>query len=136
MRKESVAALVLLPLSLVIAVGAFTFLSPCVHADGSPSVCAGAGRACGIAGIVLAVLSLAALLFSAPGRRIGLFFAALITSAAGILLPGKLFPLCGMNSMRCRMLTRPAMIILFSVALLTAAAGILAERGKMGRSRK
>jgi len=43
--------------------------------------------------------------------------------------PGVLIDLCHMPTMRCRMLMQPAMILLFSAALLSAILGaILSER--------
>ena len=53
--------------------------------------------------------------------------------ALGILTPGTLLGLCSMSTMRCRMVTQPAMILLFSAALLCAAAGAILNGGKAAR---
>ena len=38
--------------------------------------------------------------------------------------------LCRMSTMRCRMVMQPAMILLFSAALLCALAGVILNAGK------
>jgi hypothetical protein len=45
MKKQSIPAVILLILSLVIAIGSQTFLSPCVHDDGAFGSCHWAGQA-------------------------------------------------------------------------------------------
>ena len=56
--------------------------------------------------------------------RKGLYIAMALTAVLGILVPGTLIGLCGMATMRCRALMRPAMTILFAVMGIASAAGI------------
>ncbi len=99
-------------LGLITAVGAGTFLRPCVHADGSASVCAGAGAWL----LWLGILTAAAGILTAvlPGRtvRAGTGAAAAGVGVLILLAPGTLTPLCTMASMRCRMVTRPGALVL------------------------
>lgn len=132
--KKKIAALILLVLAAVIAVGSATVLGPCVHEDGSAGPCAKAGKAILIDGCVLAALAVLILILRSPGVRRGLYAAAAAASAAGILLPGTLYPLCKMDTMHCRAVMQPAMIILFAAALLVSAAGIPAERKNSRRT--
>ena len=69
----------------------------------------------------LAVLSVLA--FISERARPGVYLAAVPVCVLGILTPGTLIHLCQASTMRCRMVMQPAMIILFSFALLTALAG-------------
>ena len=123
--KKKIAALILLVLAAVIAVGSVTVLGPCVHEDGSAGPCAKAAGAILADGCVLALLALLILILQARKIRIGLFAAAAIISVIGILLPGTLFPLCKMDTMHCRAVMQPSMIILFAVTLIVSVTGIL-----------
>ena len=49
-------------------------------------------------------------------------------SLLGLLTPGTLIALCKAPTMRCRMLTQPAMMILFGIMLLTSLVGWLLSR--------
>ena len=76
MNRFSPGAAVSLLLSAVIAVGSVSFLGPCVHEDGSFGPCHWAGQAMLGIGLLLAVLSLTALLVKDGRLRAGLLFAA------------------------------------------------------------
>ena len=121
MKKSVIPAMALLVLSLAAVIGGGTFLSPCVHQDGSFGPCHWAGRALQGAGGVLCALAVLAL--CVKRARLGVFLSAVPVCALGILTPGTLIGLCSMATMRCRMVTQPAMILLFSVSLLCALTG-------------
>ena len=129
MKKQIVPAIVVLILSLVIILGSQTFLSPCVHEDGSSGPCHGAGQM--LLGLGCALGVLAAIALCVKRARPGVYLSGLPVCALGILTPGTLIDLCRMSTMRCRMVMQPAMIILFSAALLCALIGaILTARKK------
>ena len=121
MKKQQIPALILLVLAAVCAAGSQSFLSPCVHTDGSFGPCHWAGQSLLGLGCVLAVLSVLALI--SERARPGVYLAAVPVCVLGILTPGTLIHLCQASAMRCRMVMQSAMIILFSFALLTALAG-------------
>ena len=123
MKKSMIPAAVILILSLVIVIGEMTFLAPCIHEDGAFGPCHWAGRALLGAGCVLGVL--AALALCVKRARLGVFLSELPLCALGILTPGTLINLCGMSTMRCRMVTQPAMMILFAAAMLCALIGAI-----------
>ena len=127
---KKLPALLLLLLSLVIAVGSQTFLGPCVHEDGSFGVCHWAGRMLTAVGVLQAVLALLAL--ALPGERRGLLLASALTAFVGLLTPGTIISICAMDTMRCRMVMRPAMLVLCGLSLVAALAGWLVERRKKG----
>ncbi len=118
MNKSIVPTLILLILSIVIILGSQTFLSPCVHEDGSFGPCHWAGQT--LLGLGCVVSILAALSLFAERARTGICLSAIPVCALGILTPGTLIDLCRMSTMRCRMVMQPAMIILFAAALLCA----------------
>ena len=123
MKKQMIPAMILLVLSLIITIGSQSFLSPCVHEDGSFGPCHWAGQALlglGCVAGILAILSLCV-----QKARLGTYMSALPVCVLGILTPGTLIDLCHMSTMRCRMVMQPAMILLFSAALLCALTGAI-----------
>ena len=132
MKKSVLPAGILLVISLAAAIGSQTFLSPCVHEDGSFGACHWAGQALTGLGCVLAVLAVLAL--TVRRARFGVYLSAMPLCALGILTPGTLIRLCAMSTMRCRMVMQPAQIILFSAGLLCALAGaVLSAEKRSGR---
>ena len=121
MKKQMIPAMILLVLSLMITIGSQTFLSPCVHEDGSFGPCHGAGQLLLGLGCALGVLAVLSLMVKRV--RLGAYLIAMPVCVLGILTPGTLIGLCRMSTMRCRMVMQPAMIILFSAALLCALIG-------------
>ncbi len=129
MKRTCIPAIIVLVLSLIVAVGSQTFLGACLHEDGSFGACHWACRAILGEGALLAALAVLALVLKR--ERAGLYLAMIPTSALGLLTPGVLIALCKMPTMRCRMLTRPAMTILFALVLLAALIGwLLSRRGE------
>ena len=122
MKKQMIPAMLLLILSLIITIGSQTFLSPCLHEDGSFGPCHWAGQTLLGLGCVIGVL--AALSLCVERARFGIYLSVMPVCALGILTPGTLIDLCHMSTMRCRMVMQPAMIILFSLALLCALTGV------------
>ena len=128
--KKNLFAILLLVLAAIIAAGSVTVLGPCVHEDGSKGPCADAGRALLIDGCVTAVLAILIMLLKRRGVRLVLFATALCAAVIGILLPGVLMPLCKMDTMHCRAVMQPSMIILSGAAAVSALIGIITERSR------
>ena len=126
--KKNLFAILLLVLAAIIAAGSVTVLGPCVHEDGSKGPCADAGRALLIDGCVTAILAILITMVNRRGLRMALFAAALCAAVIGILLPGVLMPLCKMDTMHCRAVMQPSMIILSGAAAVSALTGIITER--------
>ena len=123
MKKQTIPAVILLAAALVTAVGSQTFLSPCVHDDGSFGPCHWAGQTLLGLGCVLGVM--AVLCLCVKRARQGVYLSALPVCLMGIMTPGTLIDICHMSTMHCRMVMQPAMIILFSLALITALTGAI-----------
>ena len=128
--KKNLFAILLMIFAAVIAVGSVTVLGPCVHEDGSTGPCADAGRALLIDGCVTAILAILIMLVNRRGLRMALFAATLCAAVIGILLPGVLMPLCKMDTMHCRAVMQPSMIILSGAAAVSALLGIITERSR------
>ena len=83
-------------------------------------------------GLLLAVLSLTALLVKDGRLRAGLLFAAAAAAVLGIFVPGTLIGLCGMATMRCRAVMRPAMTLLCALTAVSCLLGGIAAYRKAG----
>ena len=132
MKKNAFCGMLLI-LAAVIAIGSVTVLGPCIHEDGSEASCTGAGRAVFCCGCVLAILAILILFIRKHSVRIVLFFLSLCSAAAGIAFPGTFFPLCRMDTMHCRAVMQPAMIILFASELIVSVCGLIVERNRIRR---
>ena len=128
MKKQLIPAIVLIILSVIVIIGTQSFLSPCFHEDGTFAPCHWAGQALLGLGCALSVIAVLALCVSRA--RFGAYLSALPVCVLGILTPGTLIDLCHMSTMRCRMVMQPAMIILFSAALLCALTGAILSARK------
>ena len=126
MNKQSIPAAIIIVLALLLAIGSQTFMGACVHDDGSLGACHWAARTLSGIGGLLAVLAILALLVKK--ERAGLYLAMVPTALLGILTPGTLINLCGMATMRCRALMKPAAMVLLAFTLATALVGWLMSR--------
>lgn len=122
MMKKNIFPILILILALVIAIGSQTFLSPCVHEDGSFGSCHWAGRALLGVGVLLAAQALLAWV------RTDVYLAVLPAALLGCFIPGTLISLCKMSAMRCRSVMQPAMILLCAVIALLALIGYAVNR--------
>ena len=131
MKRLSIPAVIVLVLSLIIAIGSVSFLSPCVHDDGSFGACHWAGQALCALGILLSLEGLAALIVKNHGIKAGLLLSALFTAVLGFLIPGTVIDLCRMATMRCRAVMQPAMRILCVLIAISALIGMILESKKV-----
>ena len=127
MKRLIIPAIVVLILAMIAAIGSQTFLGACVHDDGSFGACHWACRAILGESLLLSALSLLAL--ATKRARGGLYLAMVPASLLGLLTPGGLIALCKAPAMRCRMITQPAMMILFGAMALASLVGWLLSRG-------
>ena len=136
MKKRSMIPAVIIVLSaLAAAAGSRSFLGPCVHEDGTFGPCHWAGQALFGLALLMAAEAVIAVAWKNESLRKGLYIAMALTAVLGILVPGTLIGLCGMATMRCRALMRPAMTILFAVMGIASAAGVFLS-GEQATERK
>ena len=133
MKKLSLPALILTVLAAVIAVGSVSFLGPCIHEDGSFGACHWAGQGMLGIGLLLVGQSILAALSKSGAGRAGVFFSMALTALLGTLIPGTLFDLCRMATMRCRAIMQPALILLCVLTALLALGGGIAEYRKTAK---
>ncbi len=92
---------------VVLAVGVATFAGPCIHEDGSTSVCSSASHALMVCGVVTFVAGIAGSVAKGgmPAKICSII--AVVAGMVSIIAPGSLFPLCMMQTMRCWTVMRP-----------------------------
>ena len=108
-----VCPLLQIVLNAIFFVGIQTIFAPCEpHEDGTWMTCHWAGEALlGIAAVML-VMSLLHLLPLRTGMKEGLVIAMIPVSFLIIVLPGRLIPLCMMETMRCHVIMQPAVTVI------------------------
>lgn len=111
-----------LPAALL-AVGVNTFMGPCGHGGR----CDHAGLVLTLLGIGMAAASLAAMLLGGKIPRMALYAAVALAGAAAFLTPGTLVAICGMDTMSCRMVMRPAAMVLSALIVLSAGINVWME---------
>ena len=121
--RSFIPAIVILVLAVLAAAGVKTFLGPCVHEDGTFGPCHAAGQALFGLSLVAAAESALAVWSKDEGVRRGLYLSLMLTAVLGFLMPGTIIGICGMATMRCRVVMRPAMMILSGLIFAAAAAG-------------
>ena len=127
-KGSMIPALATVILAMIAAAGVKSFAGPCVHEDGSFGSCHWAGQALFGLSIVIAAESVIVVWRKNTALRRGLYLAMMLTAVLGILMPGTLISLCAMDSMRCRMIMRPAMLVLYALMLVSATTGALLSR--------
>ena len=128
MKRKPIPAILILIFSALIVTGSLTFLSACVHEDGTFGACHWAERM--LTGLGCVTCALAGLALFCERARLGIYMSLIPCSVLGILTPGILIDLCHMSTMRCRAVMRPAMVILFSAVLISAAIGVIRRNGR------
>lgn len=126
---------VLLPVfSILYLVGIRTVFHPCgPKEDGSWMTCHWAGQMVTGLAVVLVVLSVAHVITTNTGVKLGLDLGILAVSVYSALIPGKLISLCMMPDMRCHQLMTPGVIIC-SILVLAAVALDCVLIGRKGSS--
>ncbi len=127
-KAGRVAAAVCAALAAVLLVGSLSFLSPCVHEDGSFGSCHWSGPMLAGLGGLLLVMAVMALVTRRRAVRGAVCLCMMPTALLGLLTPGVLISLCRMATMRCRAITQPAAMLLCGGILIAAGLGWLVER--------
>lgn len=127
--RFSISACVQAVLALLMAVGAATFLGPCVHTEGGFGTCHWAGRVLTGLGAAMAVQAVIGMFFADARVREGVSLSMIPVALLAALTPGVVIPLCMMETMRCNAIMRPAMALIAAlIGVLSAVDAILQHR--------
>lgn len=126
MNKRGLLQWILVAAPAVLAIGVMTVFRACsAKEDGTWMHCYEVQTALAITGVILTLISVAALLISSAGVCILLRLAGIAAAVIAVLLPGTLMKMCMMDTMRCYAVMRPfawimgALIALLSLLDLT-----------------
>ncbi len=103
-------------LGILLSVAVQTFAGPCVHPDGSAAVCAPLKTWLTVMGGVITALS--GVSFLCPR-----LVPHCLTAAAAvlvILIPRGIVPVCGADTMRCRLVTCPTALVVGVLVLIVS----------------
>ena len=134
MKKFPIIPCILAVLSIIAAAGSRTFLGACRHEDGAVSNCQLAGRVLTCIAVITAVLSLVSLLWKSSEAKAAAYISIAVVSTAALWIPGNGIPLCRMDTMRCRTVMHPAMLLLFGLMAAVSLAGAALEFFRVRRN--
>lgn len=134
-RKFSASACVRGILGLLLTIGVFTFLKPCVHADRDFGTCHWAGQMLAGLGIVVVVQAVAGMFCGNAKMREGISLAMLPVALLAALTPGIIIPLCMMETMRCNVIMKPATLLIAVLIALLSAVDVVMQHRQAGREK-
>lgn len=123
-------------LSLLMTIGTFTFMQPCVHADGNFSTCHWAGLVLAGLGIVLTVQAVLGMFSGNAKMREGVSLSMIPTALLAALTPGPVIPLCMMATMRCNTVMKPAAILIAALIGVLSAVDAVIQHNRARREKK
>ena len=113
---------------LMISAGTATLFSACgMKDDGTWMKCHSAQEAVVTAGMVIAVLFLAAALMKRHVMRVLLYILGAVGCIAVFLIPGTFMSMCVLRTMRCYTVMQPYVRIMAAAAAIASAINVLRE---------
>lgn len=123
--KKNYIKLIELVLALVIAIGSFTAFAACTVSEEHVMACHYAQLAVTLFGTVLSIQALASLIIRNDKVRLGITISQIPLVIALFLVPGTVFSLCMMSSMRCISIFKPAVRVFSGLAFIVSVADVV-----------
>lgn len=148
MSKDRILMFIPAALSLILALGTSTVFRACaIKEDGTWMHCHTAQTAAAGIGCVICLLALCAVFLqmgkkgnassdgsAAPLTSVIVLYAACIAgAAAAFMIPGRIIPMCMMNTMRCHAVMKPFVRVMSALIIAASAAslGVSLKRRKL-----
>ena len=126
MNKRGLLQWILVAAPAVLAIGVMTVFRACsAKEDGTWMHCHEVQTALAITGVILTLISVAALLISSAGVCILLRLAGIAAAVIAVLLPGTLMKMCMMDTMRCYTMMQPFARVTGGVLILVSVIDII-----------
>lgn len=125
MKNRIITAATLIVLGFLIAIGPRTIFEVCESMGGDHMTCHWTAQAELGVGVVIAVLGLLHLVFKSLEIRAGLSIATLLNGVFALLIPTWLIGVCGMPSMSCHAVTRPALLVISILVIIVSVANAI-----------
>ena len=123
--KSNIFKIAELVFALVLTIGSFTVFSACPVGEEHVMACHYAQLAVTTLGLILTIQALAALLIQSDKVRLGIAIAQVPLTVAVFFVPGTIFHLCMMSSMRCISVFKPAVRIVDAIVFIAVVADIV-----------
>lgn len=136
--KKNFVKFIELVLSLILAIGSFTVFAACPLSEEHVMACHYAQLAVTTLGVILVVQSLAAVIISNEKVKLGITLAQIPIAVAVFLVPGTIFSLCMMSSMRCISIFQPAVRVISAIVFVVSVADVVIsviKKNKQGVSK-
>lgn len=136
--KKNYVKFIELVLSLILAIGSFTVFAACPLSEEHVMACHYAQLAVTTLGVILVVQSLAAVIISNEKVKLGITLAQIPIAVAVFLVPGTIFSLCMMSSMRCISIFQPAVRVISAIVFVVSVADVVIsviKKNKQGVSK-
>ena len=132
--KEKIFGIAELLLGAALAAGSVTLFAACGAHEGKYMACHWAQNAVTLIGAVIALTAFVKILAKDSGVKAGIAFTHFLLAAGTAFIPGRIINICMMDTMRCRTVSKPAVIV--TALILAAVSGIDAAVAikKTGRS--
>ena len=127
-RISLIWGLLLLVISLVLTVGVKTWFHVCIHEDGTEAVCFRAGQAVFFCSAIQSLIAVFLVLSGNKTVKTVLSVASSCTGVINALIPGVIFRLCMMPSMRCNAVTRPWVLACAAATVLVSLINLICSR--------
>lgn len=123
--KKNYIKIIELVLALAIAIGSFTVIAACPVSEEHVMACHYAQLAVTLIGTVLSVQALASLIIKNDKVRLGITISQIPLVVALFFVPGTIFSLCMMSSMRCISIFKPAVRVLSGLVFVLSVAEVV-----------
>lgn len=136
--KRNFVKFIELVLSLILAIGSFTVFAACPLSEEHVMACHYAQLAVTTLGVILVVQSLAAVIISNEKVKLGITLAQIPIAVVVFLVPGTIFSLCMMSSMRCISIFQPAVRVISAIVFVVSVADVVIsviKKNKQGVSK-
>ena len=123
--KSNIFKIAELVFALVLTIGSFTVFAACPVGEDHVMACHYAQLAVTTLGLILTIQALAALLIQSDKVRLGIAISQVPLTVAVFFVPGTIFNLCMMSSMRCISVFKPAVRIVDAIVFIAVVADIV-----------
>lgn len=123
--KKNYIKLIELVLALVIAIGSFTAFAACPVSEKHVMACHYAQLVVTLFATVLSIQALASLIIRNDKVRLGITISQIPLVIALFFVPGTVFSLCMMSSMRCISIFKPAVRVFSGLAFIVSVADVV-----------
>ena len=127
-KTSRIAGILLLAMSLFLAVGVKTLFHACVHEDGTEAVCHWAEQGIFVCAVIQSFTACLLVIFCSRSAQLALSAVTVCTGVITLLVPGVIFRLCMMPSMRCNAVMRPWVLACAIAAILLSLINMICNR--------